>query len=97
MTDEQEKHLSEITAWISEQVQSKYRSGQAEHGGNLWVKPCLPHAIAEVTDLVVYMQTLERQAREAHDLLQNAIAGKDWKQAAEALAMLTGQLRPPVE
>jgi len=97
MTEEQEKHLSQVKEWFLQQVDAKYRRGQAEHGGNLWLKPVLPMLVEEVIDLSVYVQTLQLQVLHAHNDLQNAIASKDWTAVAEVLSRLTAQLRPPVE
>ena len=96
MTGEQEQHLQDVKTFIAERMDAKYRAGQKEHGGNLWTKPTLPMLLEEVTDLVVYAQTLDRQTREAHDKLQDALVTQDWGAVASALALLSGQLRPPV-
>ena len=54
-------------------VDHKYRKGQAEHGGQLWLNPSLlDNAIDEAIDQVVYLltlkeqQTLENQAEESY-------------------------------
>jgi hypothetical protein len=97
MTQKQEEHLQDVKTFITERMDAKYRAGQKEHGGDLWTKPTLPMLLEEVTDMVVYAQTLDLQTRAVRDLLQDALATQDWSAVATALAMLTGQVRPPVE
>ena len=59
MTAEQEAHLAEIKARFVRDLDAKYRKGQQEHGGNLWLKPGLVDmALEEVLDLAVYLYTL---------------------------------------
>ena len=65
MTEDQEKHLQEIKDEFCSLVDSKYRKGQAEHGGNLWEKEGLEKMLLEeVIDHVVYLLTLLKQIRE---------------------------------
>jgi hypothetical protein len=65
MTPEQEKHLQSIKDKFCADVDKKYRKGQIEHGGNLWLKEgMLEMAMEEITDLYVYMQTLKQQLNE---------------------------------
>ena len=42
-------------------MDKRYRAGQREHGGHLWKKPVLNEALAEATDLLVYLHTLRQQ------------------------------------
>jgi hypothetical protein len=65
MTSEQEEHLARIICKFTQDVSNKYRTGQAEHGGNLFDKPNLPMLMEEVQDLVVYAYTLKDQIQEA--------------------------------
>lgn len=59
MTPECETHLEGIKARVLQDIDAKYRRGQVEHGGNLWLKPGLiDMAIEEVLDLAVYLYTL---------------------------------------
>ncbi len=65
MTEEQEKHLQFIKDEFCEAVDKKYRAGQKEHGGDLWLKKgMLNFALEEITDLYVYMRTLKQQLDE---------------------------------
>ncbi len=61
MTNEQEAHLERIKASFELKVDSKYRLGQEEHGGNLIdtnAIDLIDMAIAEAIDMVVYLETL---------------------------------------
>jgi hypothetical protein len=65
VSPEQEAHLAGIKQGFCVQVDAKYRRGQQEHGGNLWVKPGLfPMLTEETLDFVVYAKTLEQQLRD---------------------------------
>jgi len=76
MTDEHEEHLAKIKKQIVQLIDSKYRKGQIEHGGNLYHKPgIVDFAIEEIVDLVVYILTLKQQLEgeyEAIDGLKDA-------------------------
>ena len=62
MTPAQDAHLTRLLTQFQEQAAAKYRKGQQEHGGNLWVKPgLLDMAIEEAIDLVIYLLTLKEQ------------------------------------
>lgn len=62
MTAEQEAHLARVKARFVADLDAKYRAGQEEHGGDLWLKPgALENAYAEVLDLAVYLITLMEQ------------------------------------
>lgn len=64
MTPEQEKHLDDIKYYFVKDVDAKYRHGQREHGGNIWLKAgMIDNAIEEVIDLAVYLYTLRDQMR----------------------------------
>ena len=64
MNAEHEAHLQQIKDEFFKLVDTKYRKGQAEHGGNLWAKPgLLDMAIDEAIDQVVYLLTLREQLR----------------------------------
>lgn len=61
LTPEQEQHLKRIKANFTSKVDTKYRAGQKEHGGDLMhnnALAVLDMAIAEAVDLVVYLETL---------------------------------------
>lgn len=73
MTAEQEAHLARVKARFSADLDAKYRAGQEEHGGDLWLKPgALENAYAEVLDLAVYILTLMEQRDE-----RRRITGRD--------------------
>jgi hypothetical protein len=64
MTEKQEKHLQEIKDNFSNLCDTKYRKGQAEHGGNLFdMSPMqlLDNAIDEAIDQVVYLLTIKQK------------------------------------
>lgn len=62
MTHDHEAHLQRILGAVTRDIDAKYRKGQVEHGGNLWLKPgMLDNAIEEVLDLAVYLYTLREQ------------------------------------
>lgn len=64
MTREQEDHLESIKLYFISSVDTKYRKGQAEHGGNLFDMPTitlLDCAIEEAVDQVVYLTTLRQK------------------------------------
>lgn len=61
MTPEQENHLKRIKANFLHKVDTKYRKGQKEHGGDLMNNNALAiidMAIDEAVDNVVYLETL---------------------------------------
>lgn len=61
MTPSHEAHLELIKAKVEVDLDRRYRAGQAQHGGKLWSKPVLCEALAEATDLMVYLHTLQQQ------------------------------------
>lgn len=58
-----ESHLRYLKATIIQKMDKKYRKGQAEHGGKLWLKDNLTMAIDEAVDHSVYCLTMEQQAK----------------------------------
>jgi len=65
MTEEQEKHLQTIKDNFVKLVDSKYRSGVIEHGGNLWEKQgIIDMLLEELIDGVTYALTLKEQIKE---------------------------------
>jgi len=73
MTLAQEDHLAEIQSSIAKQVNTKYRVGQAEHGGDLWERvPLVEDMIEESIDQVTYALTLKSQLGRAKSLLEDA-------------------------
>ena len=62
MTNEQEEHLIRIKTDFVTLVDKKYRAGQKEHGGDLWLKTgMIDMAIDEAIDQVTYLLTLKEQ------------------------------------
>lgn len=65
MEDEHEAHLQSIKDKFCSLVDQKYRKGQREHGGRLWLRSDLKkEALMEVIDLAVYMLTLMEKENE---------------------------------
>lgn len=72
MNEQQEKHLQTIKDQFNELVDSKYRRGQASHGGDLWAKSgLLDMAIEEAIDQVTYLLTLKDKQMLARDGRKN--------------------------
>ena len=66
MTPQQEEHLQRVKDKFTQAIDKKYRSGQKEHGGNLWEKKGIIGMIKEeIEDLWVYVVTLEEQLEES--------------------------------
>ena len=61
MTVAQEMHLEHVKARVCERIDRKYRAGQAEHGGFMWLKPCLEDLLDELADACVYAETLKER------------------------------------
>jgi hypothetical protein len=73
MTLAQEVHLAEIQQSIAKQVNTKYRVGQAEHGGDLWKRsPLVEDLIEEALDQMTYALTLKSQLGRVKKLLDDA-------------------------
>lgn len=73
MTPEQEAHLTRIKERFINDLDQKYRAGQGEHGGDLWMKPgMLERAYEEVLDLATYILTAMEQRDE-----RRRITGRD--------------------
>jgi hypothetical protein len=65
MSEDHEDHLNRIKTQVINLIDTKYRAGQKEHGGNLWLKTgLLDEAINEVIDLAVYLLTMKEQIAE---------------------------------
>lgn len=74
MTEGQEAHLELIKNSFCGKVDGKYRTGQEEHGGNLYEKTGLvAMAIEEAVDQYTYLTTLEQQREEMRTLLMTAL------------------------
>lgn len=68
MSKEHELHLASIKEAFLRDFDRKYRKGQEEHGGALWMRPCWADAISEVVDLVSYVYTHKVQLAVIADL-----------------------------
>jgi hypothetical protein len=67
MKKPQQAHLNRIRKQFDGLVTRKYKKGQREHGGDMWLKKgMLDEAINEVVDLVVYLLTLKEQNEQAN-------------------------------
>lgn len=83
MSPEHELHLKALLETFSKDLTAKYRRGQAEHGGALWLRPCWSDAMQEVVDLVAYLYTHRIQLGAIADL---ALAGCTDDSLAASLA-----------
>lgn len=61
MTSAQEAHLQRIKDHVCERIDRKYRRGQEEHGGDLWITNCLEEVLDELADAMVYAETAKEQ------------------------------------
>lgn len=75
MTQQQEEHLKDIKQCFVDEVDKKYRKGQAEHGGNLWDRDCLKEIMAEAIDLVTYAKTEQERNNKLRLVVHNWIGG----------------------
>lgn len=74
MTPAQEQHLAGIINQFNNMASSKYRRGQAEHGGNLFDLPAIDlvnEALAEAIDQVTYLSTLRDKIIELYDQMRS--------------------------
>ncbi|ANS04434.1 hypothetical protein [uncultured Mediterranean phage] len=77
MNSEHEEHLNNIQTWFSKAIDSKYRAGQAEHGGEMWMKPgMLRCAIEEALDQVTYLKTMHDQIKADNPELLEFLMGE---------------------
>lgn len=76
MSKEHELHLQSILEVFVRDFSKKYRKGQEEHGGALWLRPCWSDAISEVLDLVSYVYTHKVQLAVIADLALKGAADK---------------------
>jgi len=81
MSKEHELHLQSILEAFVKDFSKKYRKGQEEHGGALWMRPCWSDVISEVLDLVSYVYTHKVQLAVIADL---AIKGAEDTSVAAA-------------
>jgi hypothetical protein len=62
MSIDQEAHLERVKRRVCERIDRKYRTGQTEHGGDLFAKPgIIEMLLDEVADLAVYGETIKEQ------------------------------------
>ena len=83
MSKEHELHLASIMEVFVRDFSKKYRKGQEQHGGALWLRPCWSDAISEVLDLVAYVYSHKVQLSVIADL---ALKGAEDKTVAAAEA-----------
>jgi len=83
MSPEHELHLQAMLETFTKDFSAKYRRGQQEHGGALWLRPCWSDAMQEVVDLVAYVYTHRIQLGAIADL---ALAGASDESLAASLA-----------
>lgn len=76
-----EDHAEALVNTIAEELDAKYEAGMAEHGGHLWRKPLLGHAIDEVLDLAAYLYTLRDQMEEVFVRLSGPYTEQKWREA----------------
>ena len=73
MTLDQENHLNEILKEVRSKIDTKYRAGQAEHGGDLWERvPLIDDIMDEAVDQTTYALTLKRQLGRIKKLIDEA-------------------------
>ncbi len=73
MTPSQEKHLNEILKEVRSKIDTKYRAGQAEHGGDLWERvPLIDDIMDEAVDQTTYSLTLKGQIGTIKTLIDEA-------------------------
>ena len=96
MSKEHELHLQSILEVFVRDFSKKYRKGQEEHGGALWLRPCWADAMNEVLDLVSYVYTHKVQLAVIADLAlagasDNSVAAASSRQACvQILKILQG-------
>lgn len=72
-----EGHINMIKIRSGNELDSKYREGQEEHGGNLWEKP-MAHQIREETlDLITYSHVLQDQHHQICEMVEEWLAHPD--------------------
>jgi len=77
LTGAQQDHLAGAIYAFSTAMRNKYAAGQAQHGGDMWLKSgMLKEAQAEVIDQWTYLFTLEQQLREKAPSLAAYLMGE---------------------
>jgi hypothetical protein len=77
MTPDETAHMKMCVSEFSELMAAKYRKGQREHGGNLWLKPQTSNIVEEVVDLAHYVMTLRQQNEILRHLVEAALKTSD--------------------
>jgi len=65
-----EDHRTYLISKLINRTTNQYNKGAKNHGGRLWRKNVLPHAIEESIDMCVYLATLEDQVQQAIEILK---------------------------
>ncbi len=76
MTPQQEKHLKSVTKAASALIESKYRAGQEQHGGDLFAKDVnelIDEAILEAVDQLVYLITAKNKLVTERELISETV------------------------
>lgn len=73
MSVEHEAHLERILT----KVAAKYRKGQVEHGGRLWLKDNVKSVFEELVDLAIYGLTVLEQMETGNFPPKNPLSDKD--------------------
>jgi hypothetical protein len=77
MTPEEQAHMKMCVTEFGELMADKYAKGQAEHGGNLWLKPQTTNIVEEVVDLAHYVMTKRQQEGILRALVEAALNSDD--------------------
>ncbi len=95
MNEDREEHLLDLKAAFSGAIDTQYRKGQREHGGDLQKKACFPRARPEVIDLFTYMYGHEMRMRKWHEVLakvERALENDDLETASHIVALVRYEL-----
>ncbi len=91
MTKKQESHLADIQNRLVQDLDTKYRKGQAEHGGNLWDRNVSHDILAEAIDLITYAYTNDFKRRQAISSIQSFLSTKNEDHLQQAIEWLTNK------
>lgn len=75
MTSPRLTFKNRILGWLTSRLQSRYTTGQREHGGDLWNKATMPHLGSELIDACTYYYTLKHRMHFWREDLQAALDG----------------------
>ena len=81
MSKEHELHLQSVLESFVKAASKKYRKGNSEHGGALWLRPCWSDLMEELIDAVFYAWSHKVQLSVIADL---ALKGAEDKTVAAA-------------